>query len=313
MKKQKLRHNLILFISLPLVALALFIMNAVSGYDTSGGTEYIHYEASYIWLLLGEYTVCTLLLLSFNIKADKESHLNAYILPLMLFASLGMMRIDSPVRITSAQADHTPSVMFLILLVTLVITALTSAPVLGAMGTVTGTLIYPAFGLCFAPFIAAAAFLTGSKNDSGRRLSVILNTVLSTAAAVFSVIKLERTEPSFDKRYIPVLIAVAAMLIFFAVKKEFRLLPLSILPLFPLAAGIFFGVFPTASFTLAASIAATVITLGSVILKGNNEKIKGYAQALVHNPGCFIIIAAFILHCVSARFLNPGYFRGSYM
>ncbi len=312
MKKNSHGHNKILFILLPVTALALYTVHIVSGFNYADGTVHTMYTDSYPLILLGEYILCTALLLPFTVNSKDENGLDVYILPLMLFSALGMMRIDSTALITGDSADHSPAIMLIILLVSLVLTAFSGHTAAGAAGTLTGTLLFPAFGLCFSPFIAAAAFLCKDSSETEKRISVLLNTALSLAAAVFSAIRLEMQEPSFDKKYIPVLAAVAADALFFALKRDLSMLPLSLLPLFPLAAGVFFNAFPSAMFTLTASISPLVLTLGTAALRGN-KKTEGYALSLVHSPACYIIVSAFILHTAACYFVLPGTFRDTYV
>lgn len=313
MKNKTKNHSRILFALIPLTALALYIMRIVSGYNNSEGRVYIGYTAAYPLILFAEYTLITLLFIPFIKYSKKHNELSLYILPLMLFSALGMMRTDANEMITSREADHTSAIMFIILFAVLVIMAFSGHTVTGAAGTVIGTAFFPAFGLSFSPFIAAAAFLFSDKNRKEKTVSVILNSVSFAAAAVYCVIKLEMTEISFNKKYIPVLLLAAALVIFFSLKKEYKLLPLAVLPLFPLASGILFGAFSTPIYTLAASVAPTVLTLGTAVTAGNNKKLKGYAEKYLHNPVVYIIVAVFILHTASSIFVTPGFFRDVYV
>ena len=315
MKKQSKKKDpkKILFLILPLTALVLYILRLVSGMGNSDGVTYIIYTNNYPFILLGEYVLTVLLFFPFLTKADENGDDSVHIISLMFFAALGMMRIDSNTPITGLDADHAPAVMFLILFATLILMVFSKIPLTGAFGIAAGTLFYPAFGISFAPFIAAASFFCNGKDKSKGLIYGIINTAHCAAAAVYGIIKLEVCEFTFSKKYIPVLIAVIALMVFFAVKKDFSLLPVSLLPLFPLFAGIFFNAFPTPLFTLAASIAPLVITSGSLALRGSDKKIQGYAQALVHNPVCFIVIAAFILHTAAYGFYLPGHILDTYM
>ena len=317
MKQKKTNYTKILFLTIPLLAFVLYVLKLVSGYNNSDGAATVAYNNTYPLLLFGEYALITLLFIPFITNAKKEGEINLYILPLMLFSALGMMRIDA-VNLTnklttSSSADYGPSVMLIIFFITLLIMFFSKHGIAGAAGTLCGALIFPAYGICFAPFVAAAAFLYKTEKKKEHTASVILNGFVSTAAFVYAVIRLEANEFSFDKKYVPVIILVTALAVFFAVKKEYKLLPLASLPLFPLAGGIFFTCFPTPVFTLAGSVAALVLLLGTVAVTDANEKIKGYALSLVHNPVAYIITSAFILHTAALLFVNPGYFRDVYM
>ncbi len=313
MKKRNTNHTAVLFLLIPLTALALYIMRIVSGYNNSDGMVYIGYASSYPLILFTEYALITLLFIVHTGKTKKNGELSLYILPLMLFSALGMMRIDADSMITSREANHAPAVMFIILFAALVTMAFSGYTVTGAAGTVLGTALFPAFGLSFSPFIAAAAFLLKDKSKKDKTLSIILNSLLSVAAAAYSIFRLEMAELAFSKKYIPTLFLTAVLFIFFTVKKEYKLIPLAVLPLFPLISGILFDTFSTPAYTLAASVAPLVITLGTAVTAGENEKLKGYAQKLAHNPAVYIISAVFILHTACLIFVNPGFFRDAYV
>ncbi len=314
MKKNKKKENFtkILFIIIPLTAFALYILHLVSGFSNSDGRIYISYNSMYPVILLGEYALITVLLFPFILNSKKEPELNLFILPLMLFGALGMMRLDSATPITSTEADHAPSIMFIILFITLIVMAFSGYTLTGILGTITGSALYPAFGICFSPFVAAAAFLFNKKKGKKYRISIILNGVLSLGAFIYGALKLEITDIAFSKKYIPVIFLVLVFSAFTLFRKEYKLLPLSVLPLFPLVSGMVFGAFPTPLFTLSASVAPFAILLGTAALKGENEKIKGYAKSLSHNPVIYIIVAVFILHTAGAYFVNPGFFRHIY-
>ena len=144
-------------------------------------------------------------------------------------------------------------------------------------------------------------------------MSVILNSLFSLFCIVLSVFRSDMGEFSFTKKYVPVIFLSLAVIIFFTIKKDFALLPLGILPLFPLTAGILYGTFATPLFTLSASVSPFVVLSGISATMGENKKIEGYAQKLVHNPAVFIIITVFILHTVLPIFSLPGSFRDSYI
>ncbi len=313
MKKEKTNNTGILFLIFPLTALALYIMLTVSGFNNSDGVPFTRYTDNYPLVILGEYTLITVLFIPFIIKAKADSKLNFYILPLMLFSALGMMRIDADTMITSSEANRSPAIMFIILFTSLTVMAFSRHTAAGIAGTLAGTAFFPAFGLSFAPFITAAAFLIKDKNKKEKTVSVLLNSLVTLAAAIYSVIKLEITEVSFSKKYIPAIFLSAVLFIFFTAKKEYKLIPLAALPLFPLITGILFGTFSTPLFTLAACVAPLVIIIGTASTAGGNEKLKGYAQKLVHNPAVYIITAVFILHTACSVFVNPGYFRDAYI
>lgn len=313
MKKTKVNHTARLSLMIPITAFALYIIHIISGFDNSEGVAHIAYESSYPFILLGEYAFITALFIPLALKAKKTEELGIFILPLMLFSALGMMRIDSDVNLMSGEADHSPSLMFVILFITLIIMLLSKHPVTGAVGTVAGTVFFPAFGLAFSPFIAAASFLTECKNEKEKKLSAVTNCLFSVAAMIFCIIKTDAQEPNFSKKYIPVIFLVFALSVFFLIKKEYKLLPLSVLPLFPLISGIVFGSFPTDTFTLAGSVAPLAVLLGMCCLFGDNKKITGYAKKLTHDPVIYIIIAVFILHTAGCHFYNPGFFRDRYI
>lgn len=311
-KKKKKNHIKIFLIMLPLTALALYILHIASAYDTSDGVIFISYSSTYPLILLGEYALITVLLFPFILNSKKEPELNLFILPLMLFGALGMMRLDSATPVTSTEADYDPSIMFIILFITLVVMAFSGHTLSGILGTLTGTALFPAFGICFSPFITAAAFIFNKEKKKEHLVSTILNGALSVGAFIYGAIKLEITDISFSKKYVPVIFLALAFAAFTLFRKEYKLLPLSILPLFPLLSGMAFGTFPTPLFTLSASVAPFVILLGTAALKGENEKITGYAKELSHNPVIYIIVAVFILHTADVKFVNPGYFRHFY-
>lgn len=313
MKKAKVNYSAALFLMLPITAFALFIIHLISGFNNSDGIAYIAYTASYPFILFIQYAFITVLFIPLVKKSKNDTEISIYLFPLMLFSALGMMRIDSVSGINSAEADFAPSIMFIILFVTLIIMLLSKHPVTGAAGTVIGTAIFPVFGLAFSPFIAAASFLTECKNEKEKKLSAVTNCLLSVAAIIFCIVKTEITEPNFSKKYIPVIILVIASALFLLIKKDFELLPLSALPLFPLISGIFFGAFPTEIFTLAGSVAPFAVLLGMCSLFGENKKITGYAKKLTHNPVIYIIIAVFILHTAGYHFYNPGFSRNRYI
>lgn len=310
---KKSKHHSSLLFTVPALSLALYILRIISGYDTSGGVIFIGYAVNYPLILFAEYMIVTLLFIPFVIKSKNADETRLCILPLMLISSLGMMRIDADTMITSREADHSPAIMFIILTATLVIMAFSGHTATGAIGTFLGTALFSAFGLTFSPFISAAAFLLGNKNEKEKKISVIINLVFSVAAAVYGIIKIESVDFSFSKKYIPVLFLVAVLSVFFAAEKEYGYIPLAVLPVFPLVAGIFFGSFPTELFTLSASVAPTVMLLGTVSLKETDKKITGYAQKLVHNPILYIIAAVFILHTAHPIFAAPGFFRDTYI
>lgn len=313
MKNKTKNHNKILFALIPLTALALYVMRIASGYNNSEGVIYIGYTSAYPLILFAEYAVITLLFIPFMLKAKKDERLNTYILPPMLFAALGMMRIDADKMITSREADHAPAIMFIIFFAAIILMAFSGHTVTGTAGTIIGTAFFPAFGLSFSPFIAAAAFLFSDKNKKEKTVSLIFNSVSFAAAAVYCIIKLEMTEVSFSKKYIPALFLAVASAVFFSLKKEYKLLPLAVLPLFPLVSGILLGAFATPIYTLAASVAPTVLTLGTAVTAGENEKLKGYAEKLLHNPALYIIVVVFILRTASSIFVAPGFFRDVYV
>ncbi|MBR2410778.1 MAG: hypothetical protein IKB08_03540 [Clostridia bacterium] len=313
MKKTKVNHTAGLLLMIPITAFALYIIHIISGFNNSDGIAYITYESSYPFILLGEYAFITALFIPLALKAKKTEELGIFIFPLMLFSALGMMRIDSDANLTSGEADHSPSLMFIILLVTLIIMFLSKHPVTGTAGTVAGTVFFPAFGLAFSPFIAAASFFTECKNEKEKNLSVVTNCLFSAAAMIFCIIKTEAQEPDFSKKHIPVIFLVIVFTVFILTKKAYELLPLSTLPLFPLLSGILFGAFPTDTFTLAGSVAPFAVLLGMCCLFGDNKKITGYAKKLTHDPVIYIIVAVFILHTAGCHFYNPGFFRNWYI
>lgn len=309
MKKKKDFFIPKLIILFSLTALALYILRIASSFNFSNGLICVSYNSTYYVILLGEYALITALLIPFILKEKKEPELNLFILPLMLFGALGMMRLDSATPVTSTEADHAPSIMFIILFITLVVMAFSGHTLSGILGTLTGTALFPAFGICFSPFITAAAFIFNKEKKKEHLVSTILNGALSVGAFIYGAIKLEITDISFSKKYVPVIFLALAFAAFTLFRKEYKLLPLSILPLFPLLSGMAFGTFPTPLFTLSASVAPFVILLGTAALKGENEKITGYAKALSHNPVLYVIVAVFILHTAGAMFVNPGFLR----
>ncbi len=306
-------HNIILFAAMTVSALALFILKAFSSYDTSEGMINYLVSWSYPVVLSGEYALVTALFIPFITPLNKNHSLNVYLLPVMYFSSLGMMRIDSEIPGNMDAADHAPAIMFLILLSTLTIMAFTKITLTGIAGSVIGTAFFPAFGLGFTPFIAAAAFLIKDKDEKTKKASVTANCILSVACSVFSIIKQNLTEISFSKKYIPVILLSLLIVIFFAVKRDVAFIALSILPLFPLVTGILYGAFSSPMLTLSASISPLVLLSGITAITGENKKIEGYAHRIVHNPAAIVIITVFILHTAVPIFSNPGFFRDSYI
>lgn len=313
MKKTKVNYTAKLFFIIPLTALALYIFHILLGYNNSEGAPHIAYTKAYPLILFLEYAFTASLFIPLIMKAKDKGEAPVYIFPLMLFSALGMMRIDSATDMKSSDADFGPSIMFLILFAALILMFLSGHPIAGAVGTVAGTAAFPVFGLAFSPFIAAAAFFSECKNEKEKKISVLINCLLSISAIVFCILKTEISEFSFSKEYIPVFILVTAAAVFFTVTKEYRLITLSILPLFPLLSGILFGAFPTEFFTLAGSVAPFAVLLGICSLFGDNKKITGYAQKITHNPAIYIIVAVFILHTAGLFFYNPGFFRDRYI
>ncbi len=302
-----------LWLVLPITVLAVYILRIASDFINSKGITNIAYTSSYPLILLAEYLFISLLFIPFTVKA-RQTELHCFIiLPLMLFSSLGMMRIDSAEALISNNANYYPAIMFIILLITLMICAFSEITPAGIAGTAVGTLLCPAFGLCFSPFIAAASFLLPDKSPAVKKASVVLNCTASAVCTAITVIKCGTAEFSFSKKYIPVIILTAALCVFFTVKKDYELIPLGLLPVFPLVGGIFFGAFPTPLFTLSACVAPLVILLGCAVMNGENVKLKGYAEKILHNPALIIIITVFILHTVCAFFVSPGSFRDVYV
>lgn len=312
-KKNQQKQNLILALMLPFTAVLLFSLKLFWGYSNSEGIPFTGYTSYYPLLLLGEYALTVLLFVPFLTKLNKAQELSVYILPLMLFASLGMMRIDAVTQTVSSQADNSPSFMFLLLFFILDIMAFSGYTLIGAPCSVIGTLLFPAFGLAFSPYITAASFLFRDNSKAQKKASVLINSLTGIFCIVYSIIKLEASEFSFSKKYIPAIFLIAVLLIFFTVKKAFSLLPLALLPLFTLASGIFFVSFPTPMFTVAAVSASLTLTFGMAVFSGGNEKIKGYAQKIAHNPAIYIPVAVFILHTAYYIFLAPGFFRDTYI
>ncbi len=302
-----------LFILIPLCSLLLYILRLVSGFEDSNGTIYISYNISYPFILLGEYAIINIFLLFCAKKIEKKEEPDIYVLSLMLLAALGMMKIDSDTPITSTNADHSPSFMFIILFATLIITAFSGHSFLGCIGTIAGAALFPAFGLCFAPFIFASAFILTKEKKKEHRISLILNGLAALGAFIYGAVKLGITEIAFDKKYVPVILLVLAWAVLCICKKEYTLLPLSMLPLFPLTAGMIFGAFPTPLFTLSAGVAPFVILLGTAALKGTNKTITGYAKDFSHNPVIYIIVTAFVVHTAGIMFVLPGFIRDVYI
>lgn len=312
-KKEKNNTLLLLWLALPLLSLALYILHIASGYKNTDGILFIAYENSYPLILLAEYTLITLMLIPFILKAKHNEELSIHLLPLLLISALGMMRIDSSVQIAGDKADHAPAIMFIIFFAAILIMAFSGHTVSGAAGTLIGTALYPAFGIAFSPFIAASSFIFNDSNKKEKKASVIINGAVCATALIYGIIRLDPQEFSFSRKYIPVLLLCAALIAFFGIKKEYSLIPLGILPLLPLAAGIFAGVFPTALFTLSASVAPLAVILTVCALTDGSEKIKGHALSIVHNPVLYVVLSVFIIHTAFPIFANPGYFYDYYM
>lgn len=313
-QKEKINTPLFLWITLPVLSIAFFIITLTSGITDSEGRTHLYYTENYPFILLAEYTAVTLMLIPFIVKAKKSKELSLYLLPLMLLASLGMMKIDILSKSAAdGTADCSSAVMFIIFYAAVLIMAFSGHTLTGTAGTLIGTALFPAFGIAFSPFIAAASFILNDRNEKEKKISVIANGVFCLAAISYGIIKLTPREFSFSKKYIPVILICAALILFFSLKKDYPLIPLGVLPLFPLGAGIFFGAFPTPLFILSASISPLAIILLTCALSDGNEKIKGYALSVVHNPVLYIILAVLILHTAFPIFVNPGFFGEAYM
>ncbi len=311
-KKKRLDKNLIFFLTIALTAVAAYTVHIVSGYSSSEGQAFILYSTKYPLILLGEYAAVTVLLLPF-IKNEKSEQLNLYIIPLMLFAALGMMRVDAAEPSIMTADTHNPALMFLILFAALTLMIFSGHTLTGLAGTLSGTLLFPAFGMAFAPFIAAAAFLFEDKNKKEKKVSLILHGVFTLAALIWGIIKSDLAPTDFSKKYIPVILLVVMLAALILIKREYRLIPLAALPLFPLLSGILFGAFPTPLFTLSASVSPLVILSGAAAITEKNKKIKSCAEFIVHNPAIFAVTAVFILHTANVIFVIPGNFRNIYM
>lgn len=310
--KKQSNYNTFLTVSVFIASAVIFIFRLYWGYNNANGSASIIYSKKYPIILFFGYLLVSILILPFIRKTKADAEHKLHIIPLMLFSALGMMKIDSVSQIKSENADYSPAVMFLIFLITLIITAFLGHSIIGAVGIIVGTAFFSAFGICFAPFIVAFAYICENEEKKEHLISLILNSATGILAIIYAVIRLDVIEIEFSKKYIPASLLTLALIIFFTVKKEYKLLPLSCLPLFPLAAGMIFGSFPTPLFTLSASVAPLVILFGTAALTEKNKKIKDYAEFLSHNPIIYIIIAFFVLHTAYAAFTNPGFFRNTY-
>ncbi len=314
MKKQNTYDNRILSLSLPLAALVIYFLYLFFGFNNSSGSSNVSYTHAYPFILFFGYTFTVILCYIYIIKCKKESTLLIYTLPLMFFASLGMMRIDSAVAIISTQADYYPPIMFLVFFLSLIIMGFSSHTLTGAVFTVGASLLWPVFSLTFAPFITASVFVLTDKSKREKQISVTVNLLALVLCAVYAIIKLTPSEDIvFHKEYIPVIILVAISTALSVFYKKIKLIPFALLPLFPLISGIFFNAFPTEIITLSACVAATVIFTGNIILTSGNKEIKSLTEKLLQNPLIYIAIAYFILHTAFSMFSLPGIFRNSFV
>lgn len=301
-----------MFICYTLLTAAFFIMRFFSGADTAGGFYHIIYTVGYVIVAFIQHILILFCVFLFLLKFRNEPELSERVLPLILVSGLGMMRIDAPVLTEYENADKTPAVMTLILLFTLVIQAFSKITLTGAAGIIAGTLYSPYFGLAFSPFIFAAVFLLEDKNPILKKISAAVNGILCIAAAVYSVIKRTGTDISFKKEYIPVLLLVIVLTVFFIYKKDLSSLTFAFLPLFPLSVHIFTGAFPTELFTLSASIAPAVLLFGTAVIGGSSLKLKEYAKKILCNNFLYLAVILFILFTVNILFTVPGSFRETY-
>lgn len=309
---KKSKQNNLLLITVPLLSLSLYAFHIMSGFEDSGGTSYIAFNSFYPVLLFIEYTAATLLLLPFIIKAKNDSKISDFLIPLILISSLGMTRLDSDTYIENTKADYSPFIMFIIFFVTLIIMALTKTTLTGLLGTLAGTAAFPSFGIAFSPFIVAATLLFSDKNQKTKKLSVILNGILSLICTVYGIIRLKKPDLSFTRELIPVILIIAVLSFVFIIKKDYELLPLALSGIFPLTAEIIFGLLPTPALTLSAVVCSFTAVFGTSVFLSGNKKTEGYAQKIVHNPALYIVIAFFILHTTYVIFMLPGTFRHIY-
>lgn len=313
----KTKHNdaggkKIMLISYTLLTLAFFILRFFSGADNSDGYYHIIYTVSYLITAFIQHILVLICVLSFLPKAENSDKFNERILPLILISGLGMMRSDAPVLTEYENADKTPAFMILILLMTLTVQSLSKITLTGAAGIIAGTLYSPYFGLAFSPFIFAAVFLLEDKNPLLKKISAAVNGSLCIASAVYSVTGRTGSDLSFHKEYIPVLLLVITLTGFFIYKKDHSLIPLAVLPIFPLFSHIFTGAFPTELFTLSASIAPTVLLFGTAVIGGSSLKLKEYAKKILCNDFLYLAVILFILFTVNILFTAPGSFRETY-
>ena len=314
MKKTSVPQNRILFLSVPLMALILYVIKLISGYTNSEGTIYIGYTSYYPLILLSGFVFVSLLFIPYIIRSKNEEQLGIHLIPLMLFACLGMITTDADTMITSREADYSPMIMFLIFFVTLTAAAFSGYTLICLIGTTAGSIFFPAFSMCFAPVLTAAAFLLKDKSPLLKRISVILNGLLTAVFAVLHIVKSEAaSELSFSKKYIPAILFAVFIAVFFILKKEWRLVPLCILPLLTLLTGIFYNSFPTPLLTLSVSVTPSAVLFFTSALTDGNEKIKGYALKIVHNPLYYILTAVFILRTAYPLFVAPGFLRDVYV
>ncbi len=311
-KRKNADSRLLFFTVTVITAAAAFTLRLVSAFNNSDGQATLLYTDSYPLILLGEYAAVTALLLPF-IKKSGSPTMQIHLIPLMLLTALGMMRADAPEASVMTADTHTAAIAFLIFFASSALIFLTGHSLTGLAGAVAGTLVFPLFGITFAPFIAAAAYLSPEKNKRERKISLALHGIFTLAAAVWGIIKANFSYSGFSAKYIPVLLLTALLAVLIIMKKEYRLLPAALLPLFPLLSGIFTAAFPTALYTLSASIAPLVLVLGLCALTGRNETVRVYAERLIRSPAAYIITAVFILHTCFVIFALPGTFRSTYL
>lgn len=307
-EKKKNNFNYLLWIMLPFLSIAFYIIRITSEFSNSQGIVYSAYPDSYLWILLAEFAVVSVMFIPFLIKAKETEDLHIYLLPLMLISALGMLRTDTEIAVTKTATDHTQALMFIIFFASILIMAFSGYTITGVVGSIIGTAVFPTFGFVYSPFIAAASFLSEKEDSKDGRISKAANSAVSLLCIIWGIIKCEITRGTFSKKLIPVLLLSAGIFTFLLIKKEYKYLPFSLLSLFPLFAGIFTTAFPSPLFTLSASVTPVVIIFFTSALAGKNEKTKGCALSLVHNPTLYIIAAVFILHTAVPTFLNPGFF-----
>lgn len=308
-KKEKTRTRNEALLSLFVTTVAFFLLRIFSGLEISNGTSYVFYQKSYPYIFFAMFLITALMFLPFIIKSNE---LSVYLVPPTLISCFGMIKIDSDTGILSTYSDFLPATAFLCFLLISVLWAYSGQSVLGILGNVLLCIIFPWFSLTFSPFLTAAAILFEEKNEILKKISPIINALITLGFSVYFIIKNDTGEFYFNKYFVPVLLLFVFTAVFFAIQKKPLYSLLAVLPLLPLLSGIFYGIFPTSRFILSASVAPFVALISISAMSDKNGTIKECAEKIVHTPYLYIILTAFCLTTACCYFSIPGLFRDTY-